>query len=92
MAEKVTLLVYDISMGMARSMSLMLIGRQVDAIYHTSLVVYGREYYFGGGICNDLPKTTPYGKPLQEIPIGQTEIPKEIFEEYLKDISHKYKA
>jgi hypothetical protein len=70
MAEKVTLLVYDITMGMARSMSMMIIGQQIDAVYHTSIVVYGREYYFGGGICNDLPKQTPYGKPIQEIPLG----------------------
>lgn len=76
MSEKVTLLVYDISMGMARSMSMMLIGQQVDAIYHTSVVVFGREYYFGGGICNDAPKQTPYGKPIEEIPLGETEIPK----------------
>lgn len=90
MAEKVTLLVYDITQGMAKSMSMMFIGQQVDAVYHTSLVVYGREYYFGGGICNDSPKQTPYGKPIQEIPIGQTEIPKEIFVDYLNDIAHKY--
>jgi hypothetical protein len=60
-------------MGMARTMSMMIIGQQVDAVYHTSIVVYGREYYFGGGICNDLPKQTPYGKPLEEVPLGERE-------------------
>ena len=79
MTEKVTLLAYDISMGMAKTMGPMLIGQQIQALYHTALVVYGREYYFGGGICNDLPKTTPYGKPIAEINLGQTELPKEIF-------------
>jgi hypothetical protein len=84
MAEKVTLLVYDITRGMAKGMSMMMIGQQVDAIYHTSIVVYGREYFFGGGICNMAPKTTPYGKPIQEILIGETEIPQDVFEDYLK--------
>jgi hypothetical protein len=68
----VTLYVYDITMGMAKSMSMMMIGQQVDAIYHTSLVVFGKEYYFGAGICADTPKTTPFGKPIQEIPLEPT--------------------
>ena len=90
MSEKVTLLVYDITMGMARGMSMMLIGQQIDLVYHTSLMVYGREYFFGGGICNMHPKSTPYGKPVEEIHIGETEIPREVFEDYLKDLDHKY--
>lgn len=85
-------MVYDITMGMAKAMSMMVIGQQIDAVYHTSIVVFGREYYFGGGICNDAPKTTPYGKPIQEIPLGQTEIPKEVFEEFLTDISPRFTA
>ena len=76
MAEPVTLLVYDITMGMAKGMSMMLVGQQIDAVSHTSIVVYGREYYFGGGICQSAPKQTPYGKPIEEKKIGQTELPK----------------
>lgn len=29
-------------MGMAKAMSMILVNQQIDAIYHTSLVVYGR--------------------------------------------------
>lgn len=65
MAEPVTLLVYDITMGMAKSMSMAFVGIQIDAVYHTSIVVYGREYFYGGGICNTAVKQTPYGKPIQ---------------------------
>lgn len=65
MADKVTLLVYDITQGMAKGMSMMMIGQQIDAIFHTSLVVFGREYFFGGGICQMEPKSTPYGKPIE---------------------------
>ncbi len=68
----VTLYVYDITSGMAKAMSMMLIGQQIDAIYHTSLVVFGKEYYFGAGTCADPPKTTPFGKPIQEVPLGST--------------------
>ena len=64
MPDQVTLLVYDITQGMAKGMSQMLLGYQIDAVYHTSLVVYGTEFFFGGGICQMAPKTTPYGKPI----------------------------
>jgi hypothetical protein len=92
MSEQVTLALYDITQGMAKGLSMMLIGQQIDAVYHSSLIVYGREYYFGGGICHDHPETTPYGKPIEKIDMGSTEIPKEVFEDFLNDITHKYTA
>lgn len=64
MSEKVVLALYDITNGMAKSMSMMLLGQQIDAVYHSALVVYGKEYYFGGGICSDAPGQTPFGKPI----------------------------
>lgn len=67
MPEKVILALYDITMGMAKSMSMMFIGQQVDAVYHSALIVYGKEYYFGGGICIDKPEQTPFGKPIEKI-------------------------
>lgn len=42
MPEKVILALYDVTGGMAKAMSPMLIGQQIDAIYHSSVVVYGR--------------------------------------------------
>ena len=92
MSEKVVLALYDITQGMAKSMSMMLIGQQVDAVYHSSLIVFGKEYYFGGGICWDAPEQTPYGKPIEKIEMGSTEIPQEVFEDYLKDIGPKFTA
>jgi hypothetical protein len=40
----VELYVYDLSQGLARNMSAALIGVQLDAIYHTSIVFEGIEY------------------------------------------------
>jgi len=59
-------------MGLAKSFSPMLLGKTIDGIWHTGIVVYGREYYFGGGICIGIPKQTPYGHPVKEIPMGET--------------------
>ncbi|GJQ72124.1 hypothetical protein Trydic_g3219 [Trypoxylus dichotomus] len=49
MTSKVELYIYDLSRGMAASISPMLIGKRIDGIWHTSIVVYEREYFFGSG-------------------------------------------
>lgn len=52
------LYVYDLSNGLAKSLSRQLTGRQFDAIYHTSIVVYGVEWFFGQGIASSQPGQT----------------------------------
>lgn len=86
----VKLHLYDLSQGMARQFSQGFIGKQIDGIWHTGIVVYGREYFFGGGICEDTPGQTPFGIPTKIIDLGQTEIPQEVFLDFLKDISPKF--
>ena len=46
----VKLHVYDLSKGMAAQFSRQLIGKYIEGIWHTGIVVYGKEFYFGGGI------------------------------------------
>lgn len=48
--SKVELYVYDLSNGLARQMSLQLTGKQIDGIWHTSVVVFGMEVFYGQGI------------------------------------------
>lgn len=60
--HEVLLHVYDISQGMARQFSKQLIGREIEGVWHTGIVVYNKEYYFGGGISYDPPSRTPFGK------------------------------
>jgi desumoylating isopeptidase 1 len=48
MNQQVTLIVYDATNGVAKRNSQELMGQQIDAIYHTALLVYGWEYYYGG--------------------------------------------
>ena len=58
---------------------------------HTGIVVYGNEYYFGGGIQRTPVGKTPYGKPLKVVELGVTDLPKDVFEEYLlQEISARY--
>ncbi|KAG0280745.1 hypothetical protein BGZ95_008892 [Linnemannia exigua] len=92
MSERVTLFVYDLSHGMARTMSLGLVGRQIDAIYHTSVVIFGREFFYGQGIMSAIPGTTPHGQPIERVDLGETEIPQEVFMEFMDNMRETYTA
>ncbi|KAI8583852.1 hypothetical protein K450DRAFT_220283 [Umbelopsis ramanniana AG] len=88
----VKLYVYDLSQGMAKQMSLNLTGRQIDGIWHTSVVVFGQEYFYGQGIMNAIPGTTHHGQPMQVVDMGETYLTEEIFIEYLNSISSTFTA
>ncbi|KAK9069355.1 hypothetical protein SSX86_011258 [Deinandra increscens subsp. villosa] len=87
---KVTLHAYDLSGGLARQLSMSFLGKAIEAIWHTGVVVYGTEYYFGSGIQQIPAGTAPYGSPLRVIDLGITHVPKDVFEMYLQEISPRY--
>ncbi|PNY27750.1 Desumoylating isopeptidase 1 [Tolypocladium capitatum] len=82
----VHLLVYDLSRGLARQMSAALLGFQLDAIYHTSIELNGREYVYDGGIIAITPGSSHLGQAMQKIHLGATNLPMEVIEEYLDSI------
>ncbi|XP_035695092.1 desumoylating isopeptidase 1-like [Branchiostoma floridae] len=83
----VKLYVYDLSRGMARSMSLPLLGRQIDGIWHTAIVVFEEEFFFGGGgIESCAPGGTILGPPDSVHDLGVTQITREIFMDYLSEL------
>ncbi|KAJ1281581.1 hypothetical protein BS78_04G316700 [Paspalum vaginatum] len=90
--HKVTLHVYDLSNGLARQLSTSFLGKPIEAIWHTGVVVYGTEYYFGGGIQSSPAGSTPYGRPLRVLDLGVTHVPRDVFEDYLRDIAPRYTA
>ncbi|VAI51323.1 unnamed protein product [Triticum turgidum subsp. durum] len=45
--HKVALNVYDLSNGLARQLSTSFLGKPIEAIWHTGVVVYGNEYFAG---------------------------------------------
>ncbi|GFZ17615.1 PPPDE putative thiol peptidase family protein [Actinidia rufa] len=90
--HKVSLNVYDLSQGLARQLSTTFLGKAIEGIWHTGVVVYGNEYYFGGGIQHCTAGTTPYGNPIKVVDLGVTHVPKDVFEMYLREISPRYTA
>ncbi|KAK9826091.1 hypothetical protein WJX81_001518 [Elliptochloris bilobata] len=85
--EEVLLYVYDLSNGLARLMSQNLLGKQIDGVWHTSVVVGHEEVYFGQGIQKSVPGATPHGQPVQVISLGSTFVPHELREEFLAGLS-----
>ena len=89
-ATKVQLPLYDLSQGMARAMSAQLLGKQIEGVWHTGIVAFGEEWYFGGGIQRGAPGFTHFGRPLQVLDLGETHLPREVFEEFLVDIAPRF--
>ncbi|XP_072213750.1 desumoylating isopeptidase 1 [Excalfactoria chinensis] len=83
----VKLYVYDLSKGMARRLSPLMLGKQLDGIWHTSIIVHKDEFYYGaGGISSCAPGGTLLGPPDSVIDLGNTEVTEEIFLEYLSSL------
>ncbi|KAL4647837.1 desumoylating isopeptidase 1 [Arapaima gigas] len=74
----VKLYIYDLSRGMARQLSPIMLGKE-----HTAIVVYGKEFFFGGeGIANCPPGGTLLGEPDAIVDLGTTEVTEDIFMDY----------
>ena len=87
---KVMLYQYDLTQGLARSLSRGFIGKQIEGVWHTAVCVYGKEYFYGGGICIGEPKKTPYGYPVKEIEFGYTNKTKEEFQSFIQSINSQF--
>jgi len=86
MGYKVQVYIYDLTQGMARSLGPALLGRPLDGVWHTAIVVYGKEYFFGGsGIQWCGPGGTVMGQPGSVEDLGETDIPESVFQDYLSN-------
>ncbi|GAA5941745.1 uncharacterized protein JCM15063_002659 [Sporobolomyces koalae] len=93
MPEPIQLFVYDLSNGLAQSLGPMLVGRPVEGIWHTSIVLYGIEIWFGQGIhAKSPPGTTHHGAPRKRIAMGDTQLDRDTFFEYIEGMRETYKA
>ncbi|KAG6372894.1 putative thioredoxin family protein [Boletus reticuloceps] len=92
MSTPVQLYIYDLSNGLAGQLSLMLTGRQIDGIWHTSIVVFGKEIFYGQGIIITQPGKSHHGSPLRIVDMGETAIDEDTFNEYLSAMREQYTA
>ncbi|KAG2737407.1 DUF862-domain-containing protein, partial [Suillus brevipes Sb2] len=92
MSAPVEVYVYDLSKGLASQLSLQLTGKQIDGVWHTSVVVFWNEIFYGQGICEVEPGRSHHGSLLRVIGMGDTCIDEQTFAEYLSQIKEHYTA
>ncbi|CAE6457816.1 unnamed protein product, partial [Rhizoctonia solani] len=90
--SQVQLYVYDLSGGLAKALSMQMTGKQIDGIWHTSVVVFGKEIFYGQGINTTAPGHSHHGRPLQIVDFGETAIDEVTFNDYLNEIREHYTA
>ncbi|XP_070381747.1 uncharacterized protein [Dermacentor albipictus] len=84
---EVQLYVYDLSKGLAKKLSPALLGRQLPGVWHTSIVVRGREYFFGSTGIDSCPAgRTILQEPDKVISLGRTELPHRVFLDYIREL------
>ncbi len=81
---------YDLSHGLAAQMSQALLGRHVEAVWHTAVVVFGREWYFGAGVQSAAPGRTHFGPPHRTLQLGSTRVERAVFDEFLRGIQPRF--
>eukprot|EP00929_Paragymnodinium_shiwhaense_P100341 TRINITY_DN6259_c0_g1_i2.p1 TRINITY_DN6259_c0_g1~~TRINITY_DN6259_c0_g1_i2.p1 ORF type:complete len:606 (+),score=157.40 TRINITY_DN6259_c0_g1_i2:122-1939(+) len=92
---KVSLWKYDISDGVAKNWSWLLLGQNFDGIWHTGVVVdwpdKSSEFWFGGELFESAPGTTPFGKPLEVVPMGYTyKLRPEVWDHCAKQLAFQF--
>jgi desumoylating isopeptidase 1 len=89
---EVHLLIYDLSRGLASQMSQGLLGFHLDAIYHTSIELKGREYVYQGGIQSIIPGSSHHGRPLERRKLGVTELPMDVVYQFVDSMRPVFTA
>jgi len=88
--EKVQLYVYDITRGMARQMAPMLIGQPLEGVWHTGVVLFGQEYFFGGGIVQGVPGQCVGMAPTKILDLGETEKTKAELDAWCQSVNDQW--
>lgn len=92
MTHEVKLAIYDLSQGMARTLSSQFLGPNhvIDIIPHTSIIAFGKEYYFGSmGVEGTDPmvfRTTRQLNPIQFDTLGQSNVSQTEFESWCRRV------
>ncbi|KAH7935709.1 hypothetical protein HPB52_012679 [Rhipicephalus sanguineus] len=84
---EVLLHVYDLSKGLAKELSPALFGKELPGVWHSGIVVRGTEYYFGSTGIDSCPAgKTVFKNPDRVVSLGRTDVPHDVFLEYIQEI------
>lgn len=82
-ASPVQAFIYDLSQGMAKSTSQLILGRQLELVPHTAIVVFGREYFLSAGPQVGDPGQTVPLPVSQRLDLGRTSRSRAELEDYI---------
>lgn len=71
-SSSVELYVYDLSFGLLEKHSEKLLGSRTPGVYHSSIVCFGLEFFFEGGINRMRSGSTRFGSKFFRVPMGAT--------------------
>jgi len=82
---------YDVSRGYAKWVPGTLLGHDLEGIWHTGVVAFGREYWFGGKVLASEPGKAPFAGPIRCTELGTTLHTREELEDWLRfDVVSRY--
>ena len=82
---KVSLISYDISGNATKNLSRILFGRKIEGIWHTSVLAFGYEWWFGGDCFQSRPFSTPFGPTPDKVEdLGETTRTLQELKEFIK--------
>ncbi|CAH8587585.1 unnamed protein product [Dicrocoelium dendriticum] len=84
----VYLYVYDLSCGAAQTLGPLILGRPVGGIWHTSVVVFNKEFFYGShGISYCPPGGTQLKEPGEKLLMGETNVREDALFRYLERLA-----
>lgn len=75
---------YDVSRGYAKWVPGKLLGQDLEGIWHTGVVAFGRKYWFGGKVLASDPGKAPFAGPIRCTELGSTLHTREELEDWLR--------
>ncbi|CAK0798749.1 unnamed protein product, partial [Prorocentrum cordatum] len=70
--SEVLLYMYDLTNGVAKPLSPWIVGDVLEGVWHTGVVVYGKEYYYSKDTVYANPGETSFGVPDRIVHLGST--------------------
>ena len=67
-----------------------LLDKEIDGVWHTSIHVHGKEYWFGHGMQVGIPKQTQFGTPKEIIRMGETQVDEALFKTFLDEVHSRF--
>eukprot|EP00796_Vickermania_ingenoplastis_P013294 gene13294-9132_t len=85
-SSPVEIYIYDLSQGLMELYSEKILGRRISGVYHSSIVCYGVEFFFEGGINSTRAGLTRFGPKFYRLALGSTRVQLHQFIDWVEEV------